>query len=212
MSDDTHDTTDRKKPPAFPKEIGAQPDGFALFIHACMGLNACAGTDRFGKDGPPGGDGPNKCAGQGYCATTPLHNCHTQNSCQRQGGCGLYGTADQMEHPAQNECRSQGSCAVPMNAERFSANGSNQGLSVWRLARQRFKENWSNYRKELCAYQENNDIDKSLVLPVDITTAEVPAPFTEHGPTYAWLTADDDQAGFVACGSSGTSGGGNGCT
>eukprot|EP01035_Chromulina_nebulosa_P043422 gene43422-58822_t len=39
--------------PAFPTTIGAGPAGLPL--HACMGLNSCQGSDRFGTSGPPGG-------------------------------------------------------------------------------------------------------------------------------------------------------------
>jgi hypothetical protein len=114
-------------PPIFPTKIGAGPAGMPQ--HACMGLNSCKANDRFGLAGRPG-VGPNECAGQGYCATTSDHTCHVQNDCRNQGGCGLYGTAEEMSRPAENECRSQGSCATPINAERFSTNGPNQGKSV----------------------------------------------------------------------------------
>ena len=114
-----------------------------------------------------------------------------------QGGCGLYGTAQQMENPGQNACRSQGSCATPINAERFSTNGSNRGKSVWRLARQRFKDNWSTFRA---------DHPQLKNLPADVSGAQVPDTFTDAGQTYAWLTANPD-SNFGACGSSGMSGG-----
>ncbi|MEO7827217.1 MAG: hypothetical protein ABIR60_08760, partial [Allosphingosinicella sp.] len=114
--------------PLFPTAVGPQPEG--LPAHACMGLNSCRGSDRYGTAGAPD-LGPNACAGQGYCSTTADHTCHVQNSCRNQGGCGLYGTAEEMDRPAENDCRSLGSCATPINAERFSTNGPNQGKSVW---------------------------------------------------------------------------------
>ena len=72
-------------------------------LHACLGLNNCAGQDHFGKDGAPGFE-PNACAGQGYCATTQMHSCHTNNNCANQGGCGLYGSEDELTQPGQNDC------------------------------------------------------------------------------------------------------------
>lgn len=100
-------------------------------LHACMGLNACKGHDRFGT---------NNCAGTGYCATAQAHTCHTLNNCRGQGGCGLYGDGDEQSRPGANDCCWQGSCAVPIQAERFSTQGPNTGKSVWVLARKLFEE------------------------------------------------------------------------
>ena len=99
-------------------------------LHACMGLNACKGHDRFGT---------NDCAGTGYCATQK-HVCHTLNNCRGQGGCGLYGDASEQCKPGENNCAFQGSCATPIQAERISTMGANTGKSVWLLARKLFEE------------------------------------------------------------------------
>ena len=101
-----------------------------LELHACMGLNACKGHDRFGT---------NACAGQGFCATQ-THVCHTLNNCRGQGGCGLYGDASEQCRPGANDCAWQGSCATPIQAERFSTQGPNAGKSTWLLARKLFEE------------------------------------------------------------------------
>jgi len=100
-------------------------------LHVCMGLNACKGHDR---------NGTNNCAGTGYCATATRHNCQTLNDCHGQGGCGLYGDAEQQMLPGANECGWQGSCAVPIQAERYSTLGENTGKSVWLLARKLFEQ------------------------------------------------------------------------
>jgi len=100
-------------------------------LHVCMGLNACKGHDRTGA---------NNCAGTGYCATAERHNCQTLNNCRGQGGCGLYGDAEQQMNPGNNECAWQGSCAVPIQAERFSTLGDNVGKSVWLRARKLFED------------------------------------------------------------------------
>lgn len=101
-------------------------------LHACMGLNACKGHDRWGT---------NACAGTGQCATAAAHSCHTNNNCRGQGGCGLYGSGEeQYKNPGNNECAWQGSCSVPINAERFSTDGPNRGKSVWLRARALFEE------------------------------------------------------------------------
>lgn len=195
--------------PAFPGPgvIGPQPEGLPL--HACMGLNACAGSDRFGMFGAPG-RAPNACAGQGYCSTGTDHTCHVQNECKGQGGCGLYGTGEEMNNPGANDCRSQGSCATPINAERFSTNGPNQGQSVWLRARAVFEANWEATRLELLAAQGLQKVPAGQPLPAVLGSA--PAAFAATGPTYLWISADNNERGnMTACGSSGMSGAG-GCS
>jgi hypothetical protein len=144
-------------------------------LHACMGLNACKGHDRLGT---------NSCAGTGVCATAAEHNCHTLNNCRNQGGCGLYGTAEEQNHPGDNPCAWQGSCAVPINAERFSTDGPNQGKSVWIRARKVFEDKMKKANRQVG-----------------------PSPSTV-GPTTAWLQENYD-SGYNACGASGMSGGGS---
>ncbi len=139
-------------------------------LHICMGLNACKGHDRFGT---------NACAGTGYCATAQAHNCHTMNNCRNQGGCGLFGDAEEQNFPGENNCAWQGSCAVPIQAERFGTEGPNQGKSVWMLARKRFEERMKKARR---------NVGKS--------------PF-ECGPPTAWLSKMQGSA-FGSCGSSGS--------
>lgn len=187
--------------PLWPKKIGPQPPGMPL--HACMGLNSCKGSDRFGTEGPPGGS-PNDCAGQGYCATTPDHTCHVQNECKNQGGCGLYGTAEELDQPALNECKSLGSCATPINAERFSTNGPNQGKSVWVRAREVFEKNWNDGKNLSKRVPSRYDPPNRL--------GPVPAPFADTGPPYLWISDDnEDRDNMTACGASGLSGAG-GCS
>lgn len=110
-----------------------------LELHACMGLNACKGHDRYGT---------NECAGSGYCATQ-VHSCHTLNNCRGQGGCGLYGTTEEQCVPGANECAWQGSCGTPIPAERFITQGKNQGRSVWQLARKLFEDRMDNSRRNV---------------------------------------------------------------
>lgn len=102
-----------------------------LELHACMGLNACKGHDRFGT---------NDCAGMGQCSTAEVHHCRTLNNCRGQGGCGLFGSSEDEATPGANDCAWQGSCATPIQAERFSTQGENKGKSVWVLARKLFEE------------------------------------------------------------------------
>jgi hypothetical protein len=191
--------------PAWPVNVGKQPEGLPL--HACMGLNSCKGSDRYGLDGAAG---PNECAGQGYCSTTRDHTCHVQNDCRNQGGCGLYGTGEEMDRPAENDCRSLGSCATPINAERFSSNGPNRRKSVWLRAREVFAEQWPGLREELLGKRQSGEVGPGQPLPE--TLGNPPAAFAATGPTYLWIT-DDNQArnNMTACGSSGMSGAG-GCS
>jgi hypothetical protein len=145
-------------------------------LHVCMGINACKGHDRLGT---------NNCAGTGYCATAAEHSCHTLNNCRGQGGCGLYGTPDEQNNPGNNSCSWLGSCAVPINAERFSTEGPNKGLSVWKRARTIFEEKMK---------AANRQFGPSPMLA---------------GPTYDYLTSNYS-ASYTACGASGLSGG-NSC-
>lgn len=180
-----------------------------LPLHACMGLNSCKGSDRYGLTGPNGTD-PNDCAGQGYCATTADHTCHTQNDCANQGGCGLYGSGEEMNHPAKNECRSMGSCATPINAERFTTSGPNKGKSVWVRAREVFKEDWPEHRAALAQKKEAGELPADYDLPPE-QLGDVPAPFQGTGPSYLWISDDNTERGnMTSCGASGLSGAG-GC-
>jgi hypothetical protein len=137
-----------------------------LELHACMGLNACQGHDRFGT---------NSCAGSGSCATTE-HICHSLNNCRGQGGCGLYGSAEEQNNPGMNDCAWKGSCATPMQAERFSTQGDNKGKSVWVRARELFEARLTKEQREF-----------------------MPSPFPK-GPPTKWLL---EQGPFDGCGSSG---------
>jgi hypothetical protein len=189
-----------KNVPPWPTTVGVQPAGLPL--HSCMGLNCCAGSDRFGIHGPNGND-PNKCAGQGYCSTTADHTCHVKNDCRNQGGCGLYGTADEQAQPGVNECRAFGSCATPINGERFSTDGPNAGKSVWVRAREVFKQIYPSLRLEV--------IDNNPMVRPPEELGPVPRPFEETGPTYLWISNDNqDRGNMTACGQSGMSGAG-GC-
>lgn len=171
--------------------------------HACMGLNSCKGQGRT-RD--------NACAGQGYCSTAAAHNygfrqsgqssstatdhqCRVLNACANQGGCGLYGTAEQQNRPGFNDCHTRGSCATPINAERFSTDGPNRGNSVWQRARAIFeKEVWPNLR------------EKNTALPINPPYPE-PANLFKYGPTVEWI--QESGQGMTACGSSGMSGAGS---
>lgn len=156
-------------PQAAPTQAAASAAPAApLELHACMGLNACKGHDRFGT---------NDCAGQGFCATASVHHCRTLNNCRGQGGCGLYGTAEDDATPGANDCAWQGACAVPIQAERFSTQGANKGKSVWVLARKLFEERMHTARRSFG-----------------------PSPY-ECGPPQAWLI--QSLGSYDSCGSAG---------
>ncbi len=137
-------------------------------LHACMGLNACKGHDK---------NGTNICAGMGVCATAQTHVCHTLNNCRNQGGCGLYGDAEEQMNPGNNRCASLGSCAVPIQAERFSTMGPNAGKSVWLRARAIFEERMKQADRSFGA-----------------------SPMA-GGPSQAWLTSQLGQ--YDSCGNAG---------
>jgi hypothetical protein len=155
------------KPPAQPSQSAAAPTA-PQELHVCMGLNACKGHDRFGT---------NVCAGMGSCATASVHHCRTLNNCRGQGGCGLFGTAEDDATPGANECAWQGACAVPIQAERFSTQGENKGKSVWVLARRLFEERMRKANRTFG-----------------------PSPY-ECGPPQAWLV--QSLGSYDSCGSAG---------
>jgi hypothetical protein len=163
-----------------------------LELHACLGLNACKGHDRFGA---------NNCAGMGACATAQTHSCHTLNNCRGQGGCGLYGNAEEQNRPGENPCAWQGSCAVPINAERISTDGPNQGKSVWLRARQIFEERMKRAKRTFGPAPQHLSTGVGGVYDTTIYN-------TAEGPPTAWLDATMP-GGYTACGASGLSGGGS---
>ena len=175
-------------------------------MHACMGLNACKGQGN-AYDNP---SFENECAGQGYCATTAPHSCHVQNDCKNQGGCGLYGTAEEQNEPGANCCAGMGSCATPMAAERFCTDGPNQGKSVWNRAREVFvmDKRWKEVLEYAAehnptAYEKLKDMsfeERARLAPAQGNNA----PSFENGPPTAWLNTVVD--GYAACGTSGMSG------
>ena len=156
-------------PPAFPT---ASAPGRA----ACRRMPAWASTAARARTGSasrrPPASAPNDCAGQGYCATATDHTCHVQNDCRDQGGCGLYGTDEELDQPGDNDCRSLGSCATPINAERFSTNGPNRGKSVWLRARAVFEaECGRRLREELLAQQARGEVAADQPLPEEARPA-----------------------------------------
>jgi hypothetical protein len=173
--------------------------------HACMGLNSCADQGRTAD---------NNCAGQGYCATALAYNpsspsspsvsdhtCHVLNDCRNQGGCGLYGTAEELTQPGHNDCQSLGSCATPINAERFICDGELQEQSVWLQARKVFTAKvWP----ELIA--ENPQLPEC---PPPVEGSAADANLFQYGPTIGWIENDNDGQGMTACGASGMSGAGS---
>jgi len=189
--------------PTHPPKDDELPSG--AIRHACMGLNSCENQGRTSS---------NDCAGQGYCATALAYNpadpsspsvqdhtCHVLNDCRGQGGCGLYGTEEELAEPGLNQCQSQGSCATPINAERFITDGELRGQSVWLQARKVFeKKVWPTLRK---------GNPKLPVTPPEVPgNAKSPNLF-QYGPTIGWIENENNGAGMTSCGSSGMSGAGS---
>ncbi len=191
------------KPPT-DAELAAAAGANNWVRHGCMTLNSCKNQGRTLN---------NNCAGQGWCATSlaynttnpsePMvsdHQCHVTNDCKGQGGCGLYGTEEELNIPGGNSCQAQGSCATPINAERFTTEGENRGKSVWELARAHFE---SAVLSDLKAFKEPDN--------TQAPAAESPQknPLFASGPTIEWMEDSNDGYGMTACGSSGMSGAGS---
>jgi hypothetical protein len=91
-------------------------------MHACAGLNGCAGQ---------GVDGKNSCAGQGGCASMAMHHeCKGHNECKGQGGCG--------EAIGENACKGQGGCAIPVKDK-----------DAWKMARAKMETKMKAAGKEM---------------------------------------------------------------
>ncbi len=193
--------------PAFPaapptdKQLDTAAGNDNWVRHACMGINSCKNQGRTLS---------NNCAGQGWCSTALAYNpanssqpkvsdhqCHVTNDCKGQGGCGLYGTEEELNKPGGNACQAQGSCATPINAERFVAEGDKRGESVWKLAREHFNTSvWPNLDLKPDTQQP----------PADGANSTKPELF-ESGPAIEWI--EESGEGMTACGSSGMSGAGS---
>src|SRR5262245_36331768 len=186
--------SDTSKYTGLPKCPSTPPAAATGPRHACMGLNHCKDQGRTAL---------NACAGQGYCSTAidyqsaiSDHTCHVLNGCRSQGGCGLYGTAEEQALPGQNHCKMLGSCATPINAERFSTDGINTGKSVWLRAREVFTVMvWPELRKQ----------NPSLpAQPPAVPGSKSDPDVFQYGPTIEWIE-DYSGQGMTACGSSGMS-------
>jgi hypothetical protein len=90
-------------------ENGETEAGAPLPLHACKGLNECAGKGGC-KTEASECRGLNECAGKGGCATVPHHSCAGKNSCEGLGGC----TSGDKGCKAKNTCEGKGGCAVPI--------------------------------------------------------------------------------------------------
>lgn len=173
--------------------------------HACMGLNSCKNQGRTVA---------NECAGQGFCSTALRYNpsypsspgikdhtCHVLNDCRNQGGCGLYGTEEELKEPGHNDCQSLGSCATPINAERFITDGDLRGQSVWCQARKVFTEK---------VWPQLVEQDPTLPDEPPMTPGSTSQPdLFQYGPTIGWIENKNNGQGMTACGASGMSGAGS---
>lgn len=173
-------------------------------LHVCMGLNSCENK---------GVTNHNTCAGAGECATVH-HACHVLNECKGQGGCGLFGTNDEVCHPGINDCKSQGSCGSPILSSRFIAQGPNKGKSVWILARKRFEQRMQNEGKTFKAapipeinIPENISDEETAILEKEIEALKilVQEKNLSFGPTDDYLNNINNTTGqdYSSCGQSG---------
>jgi hypothetical protein len=88
---------------------------------------------------------------------------------------------------------------VPINAERISTDGPNQGKSVWMRARALFEERM--HQAQRTFGEAPKQLSTGVVSDTTIYN-------TTEGPPTAWLDATMP-GGYTACGASGLSGGGS---
>jgi hypothetical protein len=107
-------------------------------LHACQGLNACAGQGVNGSGTKPG---------DGDCATAIDHFCGGQNDCAGEGGCGSPSPDVPESSPDQwspnfNSCAHTGGCATPIRIDQKFGDYVKkykpelENTSVWAYARQ----------------------------------------------------------------------------
>lgn len=96
-------------------------------LHACQGLNTCAGK---------GVNGSGTTKGDGDCATAWYHTCGQANMCKGQGGCG-YPTDKNNPDPNQNSAKGNGGCGTPIPDGQVFHGGTYDGKSVWAYARKK---------------------------------------------------------------------------
>lgn len=102
-------------------------------LHACQGLNMCAGK---------GLNGTGTKAGDGDCATAWFHTCSTTNTCAGQGGCGYPGDPANPQNdwsPNYNSAQGNGGCGAPIPSLQVFSKDAPDDLKykdVWAYARQ----------------------------------------------------------------------------
>lgn len=113
-----------------PDDNSALASPYPPELHACQGLNACAGH---GYPSPGTTTGSGTMPGDGYCATAKVHGCGGENNCRGQGGCGF------KNDPGDNDCATLGGCGTPIPDTQVFQQDSNCGGSVWAIARKIFE-------------------------------------------------------------------------
>ncbi len=135
-----------------------------LSLHACQGLNTCAGL---------GLDNSGTMAGNGDCATAWVHTCAGSNLCAGQGGCGFARSDQDSKNfavsPNENSCKNLGNCGAPIPVGQVFADGA-MGADgkpakgdVWAYARKLFIQDMKAQKKKVYAGTlEPNDLRKAL--------------------------------------------------
>lgn len=128
--------------PTFTYQKHPAPWNTPIELHACQGLNVCAGH---------GANGSGTMPGDGDCATATVHSCVTTNDCHQQGGCGYatqqYVGKAPMVSPGQNACQGLGGCQVPISPCQVYASGEYEGYAVWTVARKLFQDRMNSIGK-----------------------------------------------------------------
>jgi ferritin-like protein len=148
-------------------DVAHDPKG-QLGLHACQGLNVCAGQ---------GVNNTGSLAGNGDCATGWYHTCGGSNMCKGQGGCGYAPTKEKnwQPDPNANSCEFKGGCGAPIPVGQVFSTDAPKNLQykdVWDYARKLFiKEMKQKKKKVYTGALPPNDLRKTLS-----PTSSKPAP------------------------------------
>ena len=179
-------------PPAFPKAIGPGPAGMPQ--HACMGLNSCKGSDRFGARRAPG-LGPNACAGQGYCATAGLTIPATsRTTAATRAAAGSTAPTRKWTSRATTIAARWARARRRSTPSGSAPTAPTSGKSVWAARARGVRGEGMAGAAQGAARPAGGRQGPGGPAAARRRSARAPARFAETGPTYLWISDDNTRA------------------